>query len=82
MRTLVGTLPPDPDPDRRPSRQRLGVVQYLREVVSECRKLDTPMRSEVLTYSAVSVLWAAGVTSLVLGLDVLFTEGILRTLGL
>jgi preprotein translocase subunit SecE len=83
VRTLVGTLPPEPDPGpgRRP-RHRIGVVQFLREVVNECRKINPPLRSEVVTYSAVSLLWVAGVTALIVGLDVVLAKGVLRALGL
>jgi hypothetical protein len=54
----------------------------LREVANECRKVNPPLPSEVLTYSAVSMLWVASVTSVIVGLDVVFAKVVLRTLGL
>ena len=80
MRTLVGTLPPDPDPVPRRQRLRIGVVRYLREVVAECRKVNMPVRSEVLTYSAVTLACVTSMTALIVALDVLFAKGVLRIL--
>ena len=54
----------------------------MREVRIECRKINSPLRAEVLTYSAVSLLWVVSVTALIVGLDVLFAKGVLRALGL
>jgi preprotein translocase SecE subunit len=81
VRTLVGTLPPDPDPVPRRQRLRIGVVQYLREVVAESRKVNMPVRSEMVTYSAVTLACVASMTALMVALDVFVTKGLLRVLG-
>jgi preprotein translocase SecE subunit len=82
MRTLVGTLPPDPeDPVPRPlSRQRTGWLQYLREVGGELRRVNPPVQAELLTYSTVVIVWVATMTALVAALDILFASGSLRLL--
>ena len=76
MRTLVGTLPP-PMPHRK---HRLGLVDLLREVRAESRKVVPPSLRELLTYSAISLLWAAVMMAFVVALDVVVTKVLLHVL--
>jgi preprotein translocase subunit SecE len=85
MRTLVGTLPPDPEPEPHRPRltvrpRRVGLLDFLRQVRAECRRIVVPSTREVLTYSAVVLVCVTTMTTLVLALDVAFVRGILRLL--
>ena len=55
-------------------RERVGPVQYLREVRDEMRKVSWPERPEVLRYSLVVVVTVIVYTALVGGFDYLFGE--------
>jgi preprotein translocase subunit SecE len=57
------------------------MVQFLREVGHEWRKVNPPIRSEMVTYSAVTLACVTSMTALVVVLDVLFARGLLRFLS-
>jgi len=82
VRTLVGTLPPEPDPiPGGVQRHRAGIFQFMREVRGEIGKVNWPLGSDLLTYSRVTAVAVAAMTSLIFGLDVLLSKGLLRILG-
>lgn len=82
VRTLFGTLPPEPDPVPRSfPRHRVGALQFMRGVRSEIGKVNWPQHSEISTYSIVTLLSVAVMTSLAFSLDVLFSNGLLRILS-
>jgi len=54
---------------------------FLREIISELRKVIWPTRNELLTYTAVVIVFVAIVSSLVAGLDYVFAKVIIYTLG-
>ena len=54
-------------------RERVGPVQYLHEVRDEMRKVAWPKRDEVVRYSIVVIITVVVLSSLVGGLDALFT---------
>lgn len=82
MRTLVGTLPPEPDPIPRRTvlNRRIGLVQFLRGVKHECRRINVPLSSEVRIYSAVTLTCVTTMTVLVGAFDVLVAKGLVRVL--
>ncbi|MFV0307153.1 MAG: preprotein translocase subunit SecE [Desertimonas sp.] len=54
--------------------ERVGPVQYLREVREEMRKVSWPDRPEVMRYSLVVIATVIVYTALVGGFDLLFGE--------
>lgn len=60
-----------PKRTQRPQQQRdrVGPVQYLREVRDEMRKVAWPTRPEIIRYSTIVVVTVIIYTSLVGGLD-------------
>jgi preprotein translocase subunit SecE len=75
--------------DRRPGRtretERVGVFtrigRFVREVVAELRKVIWPTRKELLTYTAVVVVFVTAMTAIILGLDYAFAKGVLWVFG-
>ena len=59
--------------------RRIGL--FAREIVAELRKVIWPTRNELLTYTAVVVVFVAVMTAIVMGLDYLFAEGVLFVFG-
>ncbi len=62
-----------PRPQKR-QQDRVGPVQYLREVREEMRKVAWPQRPEVTRYSIVVVITVVVFTALVGGADYVFGE--------
>ena len=54
--------------------QRVGALQYLREVREEMRKVAWPKRPEVTRYSIVVIITVVFYTALVGGFDYLFGQ--------
>ena len=54
---------------------------FFREVVAELRKVIWPTRKELLTYTAVVIVFVTVMTAIVAGLDYVFAKGVLWTLG-
>jgi preprotein translocase subunit SecE len=54
---------------------------FFREVVSELRKVIWPSRKDLLTYTAVVVVFVAIIMSLVGLLDVVYAKGVLYVFG-
>jgi preprotein translocase SecE subunit len=59
---------------------RIGLTDYLGEVLAECRKVATPDLRELATYSAVTLACAASATAFVVVVDAAFSRGLLRLL--
>ena len=55
-----------------PVRERVGAVQYVREVRDEMRKVSWPTSAEVRRYSIIVLVAVVVVTVYVFGLDSLF----------
>jgi preprotein translocase subunit SecE len=81
---------PKADSADSPSRvkkdaQRVGVfgrfARFFREVVAELRKVIWPTRKELLTYTAVVVVFVAVMVAIVAGLDYGFAKGVLWVFG-
>ena len=58
---------------------RIG--RFIREVVGELRKVIWPTRKELLTYTAVVVVFVAIMLAIVTGLDYAFAKGVLWVFG-
>ncbi|MFY1697580.1 preprotein translocase subunit SecE [Solwaraspora sp. WMMA2101] len=74
--------------DGRPkarSEARVGffgrIIRFIREVVAELRKVIWPTRKELLTYTAVVVVFIAVMLTIVAGLDFAFAKGVLWVFG-
>ncbi|HWG99947.1 MAG TPA: preprotein translocase subunit SecE [Pilimelia sp.] len=76
--------------DDRPGRERreagrggpFGFIgRFVREVVGELRKVIWPTRNELLTYTAVVVVFLTVMTAIVVGLDYVFAEVMLFVFG-
>jgi len=65
--------------DRPNVLARLG--NFVREVVAELRKVIWPTRKELLTYTAVVVVFVTIMFTLVAGLDWVFTKGVVTVFG-
>jgi preprotein translocase subunit SecE len=57
------------------------LVRFFREVVAELRKVIWPTRKELLTYTAVVVVFVAFMLAIVAGLDFGFAKGVLFVFG-
>jgi preprotein translocase subunit SecE len=67
-------------PPQKNRDQRVGPVQFFREVRGELRKVAWPTRAEVINYSIVVLVTVVMLTALIFGLDYVFGEGVLRLL--
>lgn len=57
------------------------IIRFIREVVAELRKVIWPTRKELLTYTAVVVVFIAVMLTIVAGLDFAFAKGVLWVFG-
>ncbi|HEY0699449.1 MAG TPA: preprotein translocase subunit SecE [Micromonospora sp.] len=57
------------------------LARFFREVVAELRKVIWPTRKELLTYTAVVVVFLAVMLAVVAGLDFGFAKGVLWVFG-
>ena len=65
---------------RRPSRLRLATTFY-KQVVAELRKVIWPTRRELLTYTAVVLVFVVFMVAIVSLFDFLFSQAVLRVFG-
>ena len=72
-------------PARRPLPQerskRVSPRQFLREVRQELKKVNWPTRKELFAYTVVVLVTVVVLTSLVFGMDLLFSKAILEVFG-
>ncbi|MEV4629118.1 preprotein translocase subunit SecE [Micromonospora sp. NPDC049523] len=75
----------DSRPKAKSETQRVGffgrIARFFREVVAELRKVIWPTRKELLTYTAVVVVFVAVMLTVVAGLDYGFAQGVLWVFG-
>ena len=75
----------DSRPKAKTETERVGIfgrlARFFREVVAELRKVIWPTRKELLTYTAVVVVFVAVVLTIVAGLDYAFAKGVLWVFG-
>ena len=65
---------------RRPGRLRLAITFY-RQVVAELRKVIWPTRRELLTYTAVVLVFVVFMVAIVSAFDFVFSQAVLRVFG-
>jgi preprotein translocase subunit SecE len=72
-------------PKARRETERVGLIsrigRFIREVVAELRKVIWPTRKELLTYTAVVVVFLAVMLAIVAGLDYAFAQAVLFVFG-
>jgi preprotein translocase subunit SecE len=69
-------------PSSRPSKGRGGVpTRFVRESVSEMRKVLWPSRTELVTYSIVVIVFVVIMVAIVAGLDFGFAKLVLSVFG-
>ena len=61
-----------------PAQERIGPAQFIREVRGELRKVAWPSRSETVNYSIVVLVTIMILTSMIYGLDWLFSTFVLE----
>ncbi|MDG4763648.1 preprotein translocase subunit SecE [Solwaraspora sp. WMMD406] len=86
--TATRSKPKSEAADGRPKAKadaRVGffgrIIRFIREVVAELRKVIWPTRKELLTYTAVVVVFIAVMLTIVAGLDFVFAKGVLWVFG-
>ena len=62
-------------------KKRAGVRQFLKEVRQELRKVDWPSRRELVSYTVVVLVTVIVMTTLVYGLDFIFSKLIFNVLA-
>ena len=69
--------------DARPAKASLPsrLVRFLREVVSELRKVIWPSRKQLVTYTIVVLVFVSFMVALVALLDLVFAQGVLFLFG-
>jgi preprotein translocase subunit SecE len=74
---------PTPTRDRKESRPGLfaRLFRFLREVVAELRKVIWPTRKQMITYTAVVLVFVAFMVALIAGLDFALAKGVLALFG-
>jgi preprotein translocase subunit SecE len=65
---------------RRPGRLRRTITFY-KQVVAELRKVIWPTRRELLTYTAVVLVFVLFMVAVISLYDFLFSQGVLRVFG-
>lgn len=68
-----------PSGDRRSIAARIGL--FYRQVIAEMRKVVWPTRSQLITYTAVVIVFVLFIIAVVSSLDVLFGWVVLQVFG-
>ncbi len=64
-------------PSQRPAKERVGAVEFTRQVRAELRKVAWPTRAEVVNYSIVVFMALIVLTGIIFGLDYLFGKAVI-----
>jgi preprotein translocase subunit SecE len=62
-------------------KKRTSAKQFLKEVRLELKRVDWPTRKELVAYTVVVLVSVVVLTSIVFGLDYIFSKFILHVLG-
>ena len=62
-------------------KKRTPPSQFIKEVRQELRKVAWPTRQEMVAYTVVVLVAVVFLTSLVFGMDLLFSKGVFRVFG-
>ena len=72
-------------PSRDGKEKRPGLVgrlfRFLKEVVAELRKVIWPTRKQMITYTAVVLVFVAFMVALIAGIDLALAKGVLALFG-
>ena len=63
-------------------RERTKPRQFVKEVIGELKKVAWPTRQEVIAYSIVVLVAVVVVTTIIFGMDYVFTKAILALFGI
>jgi len=74
---------PTPTRDRKDSRPGIfsRIFRFLKEVVSELRKVIWPTRKQMITYTAVVLVFVAFMVAVIAGLDFALIKGVQALFG-
>jgi preprotein translocase subunit SecE len=74
---------PTPTRDRKESRPGFfaRIWRFLKEVVAELRKVIWPTRKQMITYTAVVLVFVAFMVAVIAGLDFALAKGVLALFG-
>jgi preprotein translocase subunit SecE len=74
---------PTPTRDAKVARPSMfsRLMRFLREVVAELRKVIWPTRKQMITYTAVVLVFLAVMTALIAGMDLVLAKGVLYLFG-
>jgi preprotein translocase subunit SecE len=74
---------PTPTRERKESRAGLfsRLFRFLKEVVAELRKVIWPTRKQMITYTAVVLVFVAFMVAVIAGLDFALAKGVLALFG-
>lgn len=73
---------PTPTRDRKDSPGFFSrIFRFLREVVAELRKVIWPTRKQMITYTAVVLVFVAFMVALIAGLDLALSQGVSALFG-
>lgn len=72
--------PPKP-PGAPTKKERTKPRQFVKEVVAELKKVAWPTRQEVFAYTVVVLVSVIVITTLIFGMDFVFTKAILALFG-
>jgi preprotein translocase subunit SecE len=65
-------------PERRVSRERASLREFLGEVRQELKRVSWPSRQELTTFTAVTLITSVSLTLIVFGMDFVFKSTILE----
>jgi preprotein translocase subunit SecE len=63
-------------------RERTKPRQFVKEVIAELKKVAWPSRQEVIAYSIVVLVAVVVLTTIIFGMDYVFTKAILALFGI
>ena len=78
--TPAGGSAPAPKKEKRPGPLARSTT-YVRQVVSELRKVIWPTRNELVTYTTVVLVFVVIMVSIVAAFDFAFTQAVLAVFG-
>ena len=64
-------------PQQQQRREKVGLRQWIREIMAELRRVIWPSAQEVMTYSIVVVVVVSLLTGIVFLMDIAFSEAVI-----
>lgn len=86
VKTAAKSDDADTDPkgsgkDDKPRKKRRGVVTFIREIFEQLRKVVYPTRKQLLTYTAVVLIFVTIMIGVIYGLDYVMSKGVTWVFG-